>query len=110
MELNEYQRQTAVTAIYPGRGQTTGLLYAGLGLGEAGEIQGKIKKVLRDSDGILTTEAAEAIAGEVGDLLWYVARVADELGYTLNEIAENNLFKLMDRKNRGVLQGSGDDR
>jgi NTP pyrophosphatase (non-canonical NTP hydrolase) len=110
MDLNDYQRFAAETAIYPGRLSTTGLLYTALGLGEAGEIQGKVKKVLRDANGTLSDEARKAIAAEVGDLLWYVSQIADELGVKLNDIAIDNLAKLNSRRERGVLQGSGDNR
>lgn len=110
MDFNEYQELASTTAIYPGKGTIIGLCYAGLGLGEAGEVQGKIKKVLRDDDGILTNEKADAIAGELGDGLWYLSAVAEEIGWTLDEIAESNIAKLFDRKDRGVLKGSGDYR
>lgn len=110
LTLNGYQEQASATAIYPGRGGGIGLAYVGLGLGEAGEVQGKIKKVLRDDGGTLTPEARTAIAKEAGDLLWYLAMLADELDLTLSAIAEANLAKLADRAGRGVLTGSGDER
>lgn len=110
LSFGRYQQETARTAIYPGQGETWGLAYVGLGLGEAGEVQGKIKKVLRDNDGQVTASARQAIAGELGDLLWYVAQAATELGYSLEYIASQNLAKLADRAERGVLGGSGDDR
>lgn len=110
LTFDEYQEQTGKTAIYPGSGEMLGLAYVGLGLGEAGEIQGKIKKILRDSNGEITPEAMTAIAKEGGDLLWYVARLAAELKMSLGEMAQANLDKLSDRKDRGVLGGSGDDR
>lgn len=84
--------------------------YAGLGMGEVGEVQGKIKKVLRDSGGVITDEVRVAIAGELGDCLWYLAATAEELGLDLGQIAQANLDKLADRKARGVIQGSGDKR
>lgn len=110
MKLNDYQNDATTTAIYPGKGTTTGLLYVALGLGEAGEVQGKVKKILRDDDGVLTREKGLAIAKELGDLLWYVANAAEELGYDLEHIAQMNLDKLFDRQERGTLQGSGDNR
>lgn len=110
LDFDTYQAHTADTAIYPGQGTIMGLLYCALGLGEAGEIQGKIKKILRDHNFEVTEEMEKAIEKELGDLLWYVARVADELDLSLDHIAASNLAKLADRKERGVLQGNGDDR
>lgn len=110
MEMNKYQLEATKTAIYPGKYTTTGLLYTALGLGEAGEVQGKVKKILRDDNGELTQEKQIVIAAELGDLLWYIANMAEELGVSLDYIAEQNLNKLNSRKDRGVLQGSGDNR
>lgn len=110
LTFNDYQEMTQATAIYPGQGEVMGLAYVGLGLGEAGEIQGKIKKILRDSGGVITDEVKKALAKEGGDLQWYLARLASELGVTLGEMAQGNLDKLFDRRDRGVLGGSGDDR
>ena len=109
MKFSEYQQAAAETAIYPdaGTGSPAALSYLGLGLGEAGEIQGKIKKILRDGD---TELARHQIGFEVGDLLWYAAMLARELGFDLDAIAKANLYKLTSRKQRGVLGGSGDDR
>lgn len=110
MEFNAYQKESAATAIYPGQGEVLGLAYVGLGLGESGEVQGKIKKVIRDDGGVVSDEKRAAIAKELGDMLWYVSQTASEIGVSLDEIAEGNLNKLADRKSRGVLGGSGDDR
>jgi len=110
MQFNEYQKLTQETAIYPGKGTAMGLAYTGLGLGETGEVQGKIKKILRDDGGELSDEKRVAISKELGDVLWYVAATATELGIPLGEIAQGNIDKLFGRKERGTLQGSGDDR
>lgn len=87
-----------------------GVAYAGLGMGEVGEVQGKIKKVIRDSGGVITDEVKATVAGELGDCLWYLAAMAEELGLDLGQVAQANLDKLADRKARGVIQGSGDKR
>lgn len=110
--MSDYQARVAKTAIYPhaGQGDILALAYVGLGLGEAGEIQGKIKKVLRDDGGVLEEGARIAIAKEAGDLLWYAAMLAEEIEIDLSVIAQMNLNKLSDRAERGVLGGSGDDR
>lgn len=110
--LNDYQKGTRETSKYPGFGEGNwlALSYLGLGLGEAGEVQGKLKKVLRDDDGKVTWQRKGELIGELGDLLWYVARVADELGVDLETIGTMNLDKLRSRAERGVIGGSGDTR
>lgn len=112
MQFDDYQELTRSTAVYPeaGTGSFGALAYVGLGLGEAGEVQGKLKKVWRDDGGVVSEEKKGQILGELGDVLWYVARLADELGYNLNDIASANVHKLLDRKERGVIGGSGDNR
>lgn len=110
LTFDDYQSMAGETAIYPNQGELEGLMYVGLGLGgEAGEVQGKIKKLHRDG-GYGDPEKMENIADELGDVLWYIANVASELGQDLNSIAERNLNKLQSRKERGVLGGSGDNR
>ena len=110
--MNDYQSAVAETAIYPesGTGSVLALAYVGLGLGEAGEIQGKIKKIIRDDGGQVTDATRIALAKELGDLLWYAARLASEISMPLETVAVMNLNKLADRRERGVLGGSGDER
>lgn len=109
MKANYYQQQALSTAIYPNRGEN--FIYPTLGLvGEAGEVAEKAKKLIRDGNGTLTSEAAEKMAMELSDVCWYVAVLAAELGYDLETILQANLDKLASRQARGVLQGSGDDR
>lgn len=110
LSFNKYQKSALSTAIYPGRGTVMGLAYAGLGLGEAGEAQNKIKKVLRDDGGILTEEKRVAIAKEIGGNLWYCAAVAEEIGISLSDIAQMNLDELAGRVKRNTIHGSGDNR
>ena len=109
MELNKYQTEALKTAVYPNMGSN--FPYPALGLaGEAGEVADKLKKVIRDNDGILTDPVRDAVAKELGDVLWYVSVLAYELDYDLETIAGNNLAKLASRQERGVLTGSGDNR
>lgn len=109
MDLNKYQTEALKTAVYPNMGSN--FPYPALGLaGEAGEVADKLKKVIRDNDGILTDPVRDAVAKELGDVLWYVSVLAFELDYNLEEIAKNNLAKLASRQERGVLAGSGDNR
>jgi NTP pyrophosphatase (non-canonical NTP hydrolase) len=87
------------------------LAYPALGLaGEAGEVAEHAKKAIRDDAGVVTEERRQAMAKELGDVLWYVSQLASELGLELDEIARANLEKLLSRQRRGVLSGSGDER
>jgi NTP pyrophosphatase (non-canonical NTP hydrolase) len=109
VELSDYQQRSRATAVYPGAGDN--LTYPALGLcGEAGECAEKVKKAIRDDDGVLSEERRTALAGELGDVLWYVAQLATEAGLELDRIAAYNLSKLLSRQERGALQGSGDTR
>jgi len=112
LTLERYQAHTEETCIYP-----HGLdpLYAVLGLvSEAGEVAGLFKKLIRDEGWVpgtpLPEKADKALRKEVGDTLFYLARVAEDCGLSLEEIAHENLANLADRKARGKLGGSGDER
>ena len=109
MTFKDYQEKAVETAIY---GAGSNIIYPALGLAnEAGEVLGKIKKVLRDKDGDFSgVETREAIAAEIGDVLWYIAALANDLKIPLETIAQNNIEKLLDRRARNVIQGSGDNR
>lgn len=120
MTLSEYQHKTQETAIYP---RQYGKLYTLMGLiGEVGELSNKLKKILRDkeisdniweADHLIDLTVEEDLLNykaELGDILWYVARLSDELGFDLSDVAEANIDKLFSRKDRGVLGGSGDNR
>lgn len=108
MEFKEYEQSIDEFARYPAKGERRieSLTYCALGLtGESGEYSEKVKKLIRD--GSFDPEAA---AKELGDVLWYLTRSANELGYSLEQIASMNIEKLTSRRDRGVLKGSGDDR
>jgi len=108
MTFDDYQRAALTTARYPERFRA---VYPALGLAsEAGEVAGKVKKVLRDQDGDLAAAPREALRDELGDVLWYVATLAADLGLSLEEIAARNVDKLASRAARGTIGGSGDAR
>lgn len=87
------------------------IVYPTLGLtNEAGEVAGKIKKIFRDRDGVVSAEDREALKYELGDVLWYLTQICLELDLTLEEVAEANIVKLHSRLERGKIQGDGDDR
>ena len=104
LTLDAYQEQAEATAIYPYE-KADQYLIAGLA-GEVGELASLFAKHWR-GDGDLTSDKLEA---ELGDVLWFVAMLADEIGCDLSEVAQNNLNKLADRAERGKLKGSGDNR
>ena len=104
----EYQTQSRTTAVYPGRDQGN-ITYPALGLaGESGEVCEKIKKCIRDDNGIVTPERRALLAKELGDVLWYIAALSTELGLSLEEIASGNLAKLAARKANNRIHGDGD--
>jgi NTP pyrophosphatase (non-canonical NTP hydrolase) len=110
MDIDRYQDMAAITSKTDYWGLDS-LVYFTLGLtGEAGEVADKIKKIYRDKQGVLSPEDREAIISEMGDVLWYIAMLADELDVDLSVVAHNNITKLRDRQVRGTLRGSGDDR
>ena len=109
MDLNEYQHKSRATARYPNVGNNP--IYPTLGLsGEAGEVADKVKKVLRDKNGVFDNEQKEQIKMELGDVLWYIAQLSSELGLELDDVAQSNLKKLLSRADRGKISGSGDYR
>lgn len=122
--LNDYQAFATKSAIYPGRGEPKGLMYCALKLnGEAGELAEHVGKAMRDDNygapyhghGMngwieLEKERKASLLKEIGDVLWYLSAICNELGVTLNDVAIMNLKKLRDRQLRNVQQGSGDNR
>ena len=137
MEIQEYQQKASKTAVYDAWyknfmkkfGHTKNVVpkemfeeiervfkmlhicYAVLGFsGEVGELANKIKKVIRDDGGVMTSEKLKEIGKELGDTSWYQSALATELNLNTDDIAEENIEKLFSRKRRGVLKGSGDNR
>lgn len=114
MNFDEYDIKAKSTDLTDGKG--TGLLSISfmdklLGLvGESAEIADKVKKLLRDKDATLDEADRKELVKELGDVLWYVSRLADGLGSSLGEVAEVNVHKLADRQKRTKLGGSGDNR
>jgi len=105
----EYQRKAFSTALYPNKRKN--FVYPTLGLvGEAGEVAEKIKKVIRDNNGVISVEKRDEIVKELGDVLWYIAALCTELNTTMEEVANRNIIKLSSRKDRNKLHGEGDNR
>ncbi len=110
--MNEYQADASTTAIYKWK-----VIYPALGLAnEAGEVLGKLKKLIRDNDvrfdgeSRITDKQRAQLCAELGDVLWYISNLSRDLGLTLNDVATMNLEKLQSRQARGVISGSGDNR
>ena len=109
MDFKTYQKKARSTAQYPNLGSNN--IYPTLGLvGEAGEVAEKIKKVIRDKNGIFDDESKIAIKKELGDVLWYLSNLCNEFDFKLEEVALLNLEKLKLRAAKGKISGSGDDR
>lgn len=110
MTFEEYQKQALLTVLSTGD-EFKDLLHWVLGItGEAGEVAEKLKKIIRDKDSFVSEDDKLELAKELGDVLWYLAVFANDLGVSMDEIAQTNLDKLKSRKARGVLGGSGDNR
>lgn len=110
MTFEDYQKQ-AITTNLANKDATLEILQQVLGLGdEAGEVQAIFKKWVRDNNADITKLDIQNIKKELGDILWYIAVVAHDLQIPLDEIASLNIKKLADRKARGTLSGSGDNR
>lgn len=119
MELNEYQEKAMTTCM----DSCNNFSYMSFGLvGEVGELMGKIAKHIRkenisidnnqliDNDEKLSRVDIELIISELGDIQWFVAGLAQSLGYSLEEVCEYNLEKLQSRKQRNKIDGDGDNR
>ena len=107
-DLDMYQQVAKTTAIYP---REQAIIYPTLGLtGEAGEVANKVKKIIRDGTIENHESLIQEISAEIGDCLWYISVLADDIGVKLSDIANNNLVKLANRKKKGAIHGSGDTR
>ncbi len=108
MTFQEYQKHALKTA---SDDKPLEFYHRVLGLvGESGEIAEKVKKLIRDGDGSPDSLDKDDIAKELGDVLWYIATIADYLNIPLESIAQTNVDKLADRQRRNSLHGSGDNR
>ena len=103
MDFETYKISTRSTAVYPKDREEEYLL---IGLAnEVGEVLGKYKKQVR-GDGSKYKE----IRAELGDVMWYMARIFDMYDMSMIEVLHENYIKLEDRKRRDVIKGDGDNR
>ena len=110
MTFDEYQKLAMTTKIAdPVVKVDRAVLALGVA-GEAGEVADKYKKILGYFDGELTEENKRELGKEIGDVLWYLATFAESLDLSFDDIAEQNLEKLADRKKRNIQRAEGDNR
>jgi len=111
MDFKEYQKLASRTAAFNDNSAVSPLVYLALGVaGESGEVVEKIKKIVRNDGGKVSSEKKEELKKELGDVLWYLSQMAQVLGYNFEEVAKTNIEKLASRKNRGVICSEGDNR
>jgi NTP pyrophosphatase (non-canonical NTP hydrolase) len=113
MKFDEYQELAAKYDFFEATEDVSqvGFLEKVLGLvGEAGETADKIKKLIRDKDGVVNEEDRAAVKKELGDTLLYLAGISRYLNVPLSEVAQGNLDKLESRLQRDKLHGEGDER
>jgi NTP pyrophosphatase (non-canonical NTP hydrolase) len=108
MDFANYQFRSGLTAVYP---KDKALEYLSLGLvSEAGEVAGKVKKIIRDHNSELTEEQSLMLQAEIGDVLWYIAELCTTLKVNMATVARQNVDKLAKRKESNTIHGSGDNR
>lgn len=111
MDFDEYQALASRTAAFNTDDETYILMYLCLGMaGEGGEVIEKVKKIVRNDDGVISEEQREALKRELGDVLWYVSELARALHLSFNDVADTNIKKLADRAARNVIKSEGDTR
>ena len=104
MKFEEYQEIIEDFAVYPRDNELAAISYLALGLnGEAGEVADQVKKAIRN-DGHINDERREKIIEELGDVLWYLTRIAIEFDASMADIAVNNVEKLQNRKRLNQLK------
>src|SRR5579884_3363447 len=97
MTFDEYQKQ-ALTTVISQSDAFKDTLHWVLGInGEAGEVAEKIKKIIRDKNSQISPADKQELAKELGDVLWYLAVFAHDLGFSFDDIAASNLKKLQSR-------------
>ena len=109
MHFNKYQKFVKDNSFYPGKGHN--FIYPALGIaGEGGEVCDKIKKILRDEKGKMSNDSKKFIKKELGDVLFYLVAEANELGLDFQDVVDSNIEKIIGRRKRRTLRGSGDER
>jgi NTP pyrophosphatase (non-canonical NTP hydrolase) len=110
MTFDEYQKQALTTAVMNPDPLMNKTIWAMGVAGEAGEVIEKWKKIVAYKDGKISGEDLAEIGKELGDVVWYIAVLAESLGLSFDDIMQRNVQKLQDRKKREVIKGAGDNR
>ncbi len=111
MDFDEYEKLASRTGVFEGKVAENPLMYLGLGVtSEAGEVADKIKKIMRNDQGVISTERKEALKFELGDVLWYLSQISRQIGIPFSGVATANIEKLADRAKRNVISSDGDNR
>ena len=111
LDFDAYQQAAARSRTSAGVSIDHPIVYPTLGLtNEAGEVAGKVQKIFRDHGGVITDADRDALALELGDVLWYLTEIRSRLDIRLEDVAARNIAKIADRMSRGVLGGEGDHR
>lgn len=96
MQLAEYQRRAQATDQQRNANEHTAIIVPLLGLaGEAGTLLSAYKKWLRDGEAhrLFKTQVIE----DLGDILWYLANLAEKFEVSLDDVALANLTKVEER-------------
>ena len=110
MTFDDYQKQALTTAVHHPNPELDKTIFAMTIAGEAGEVIEKWKKIVAYREGVVTEADLEELSKELGDVLWYVAVFAHELGLSLDDIVQKNVDKLKSRQARDTIKGAGDNR
>jgi NTP pyrophosphatase (non-canonical NTP hydrolase) len=113
VNLDQYQQEVLSLSVYEDVGNN--LIYPALGLGgESGEVQEKCKKLWRNmgikGGASVPSENIRELSKELGDVTFYVAALCNEIGISFQDVIDQNIEKLLDRRERGVIKSEGDNR
>ena len=110
MTFDEYQKLALKTAVNNYEPLMEKTIWAMGVAGEAGEVVEKWKKIVAYKDGKVSDDDLNELAKELGDVVWYIAVMADSLGLSFDDVMQRNVRKLADRDKRHVIKGVGDNR
>lgn len=110
MTFDEYQKQALTTAENNYDPLMAKTIWAMGVAGEAGEVVEKWKKIVAYKEGKVSDDDLAELAKELGDVVWYIAVMANSLDLSFDDVMQRNVKKLQDRQKRNVIKGAGDNR